>query len=320
MNSATWIKNRLYHKMQSAMLVTFMAVLLGIVGWMLGGHLFALSATATMILLYFFAPRMSPFLILKWLRGRALSYHDAPRLHEVLETLAKRAQLPRMPILYYFPAEVMNAFTIGTRENAAIAVSEGLLQRLNRSEIEAVLAHEVSHIRSNDMRIIGFADLASRLTHGLSLFGQFLLIINLPLVLFGEVNFSWMAILLLIFAPSISALLQLALSRTREYNADLGAVELMGNPGALATALTKIEKHGRSPIRYLPWTANPQSQILRTHPPTNERVRRLMAVQDHEPERGLNIFPGYKYHQVRPLGETSRSRHWPLRYLSGLWY
>ncbi|UCH24078.1 MAG: M48 family metalloprotease [Deltaproteobacteria bacterium] len=314
------MNNNFYHKMQSAMLVTSLAVLLGVVGWMLGGHLFALSAMATMILLYFFTPRMSPFLILKWLRGRALSYHDAPRLYEVLETLAKRAELPRMPILYYFPAEVMNAFTLGTREDAAIAVSEGLLQRLNRSEIKAVLAHEGIHIRSNDMRIIGFADLASRLTHGLSLFGQLLLIINLPLVLFGEVNFSWIAILLLIFAPSISALLQLALSRTREYTADLGAVELMGNPESLATSLAKIEKHGRSLIRYLPWTANPQSQILRTHPPTKERIRRLMEIQDREPEPAWSFFPGYEYKQVRPLRVSSRPRYWPQRYLNRLWY
>ncbi|MHC4459638.1 MAG: zinc metalloprotease HtpX, partial [Planctomycetota bacterium] len=267
MDSAAWIKNKFFNSIQSAMLVVSLAAILGLVGWMLGGHLFALSAVAAMIVLYFFAPKMSPFLILKMLRGRRLSYHDTPRLYQVLEILAKRAKLPRMPVLYYFPGGAMNAFTVGSRENSAIAVSQCLLDGLKYSEISAVLAHEVSHIRSNDMRIIGFADLAYRLTHGLSLFGQLLLIVNLPLALFGGFSINWMAIVLLIFAPGISALLQLALSRTREYNADLGAVELTGNPDALATALVKIENHGSTFFKRFPWPANPNSQILRTHPP-----------------------------------------------------
>ena len=301
MDLAVWNKNKLLNAIQSALLVVFMAALLGLVGWMLGGHLFALSAVAAMIVLYFFAPKMSPFLILKMVHGRRLSYQDTPGLYLVLEKLARRAKLPRLPMLYYFPGSVMNAFTVGSRENAAIAVSQRLLDGLNSSEITAVLAHEVSHIRSNDMRIIGFADLANRLTHGLSLFGQLLLIVNLPLVLFSGISINWMAILLLIFAPGISALLQLALSRSREYNADLGAVELMGNPGALATALAKIENHGSTFFNRLPWPANPNSQVLRTHPPTRERIRRLMAIRDPAPFSNGNVSPRYPYDTVKPI-------------------
>jgi heat shock protein HtpX len=183
----------------------------------------------------------------------------------------------------------MNAFTMGSPGDAAIAVSDGLLRRLNRTEIKAVLAHEVSHIRSNDMRITGFADLASRLIHGLSFFGQLLLIVNLPLVLVGDFSFNWIDILLLIFVPTISALLQLALSRTREYNADIGAVKLTGDPQPLANALTKIENHARALLKYLPWTVKPHSQILRTHPPTNERIRRLMETQRRNPHLEFGI-------------------------------
>ena len=301
MDLAAWNKNKLLNSIQSAMLVVSLAAILGLVGWMLGGHLFALSAVAAIIVLYFFAPKMSPFLILKMLRGRRLSYQDTPRLYQVLEILAQRAKLPGMPVLYYFPGGLMNAFTVGSRENAAIAVSQGLLDGLRYSEISAVLAHEISHIRSNDMRIIGFADLANSLTHGLSLFGQLLLIINLPLALFGGFSINWMAILLLIFAPGISALLQLALSRTREYNADFGAVELMGNPEALATALSKIENHGSTFFNRLPWPANPNSQILRTHPPTRERIRRLMAIRDREPYSAGNVSPRHQYNTIQPI-------------------
>jgi heat shock protein HtpX len=97
-----------------------------------------------------------------------------------------------------------------------------------------VLAHEISHLRHNDMRIMGFAGLTSQLIHMLALLGQILLFLNLPLLLWGHYTISWTAILLLIFAPTISAILQLALSRTREYRADLGAARLMGDGRALA--------------------------------------------------------------------------------------
>ncbi|MGD2272895.1 MAG: zinc metalloprotease HtpX [Desulfobacterales bacterium] len=289
MAMAIWLKNKFYNTIQSLILVVSLAALLGIVGWMLGGMPFALSAIAAMVLLYVFAPKMSPFVILRVLRGRPLSYREAPHLYAILESLAQRAALPSVPILYYYPADVMNAFTVGSPGDAAIALSEGLLRRLNRSEVRGVLAHEVSHIRSNDMQITGFADLANRLTHGLSFFGQLLLIVNLPLIMVGDFSFNWTAILLLIFAPTVSALLQLALSRTREYHADIGAVELMGDPESLATALVKIENHGRALLKYLPWIVKPQSLLLRTHPPTNERIRRLIEIQ----RRNLHLTPKF---------------------------
>jgi heat shock protein HtpX len=204
----------------------------------------------------------------------------------------------------------MNAFTVGSPENAAIAVSQSLLDGLSYSEISAVLAHEVSHIRSNDMRIIGFADMANRLIHGLSLFGQLLLIISLPLVLFGNSGINLIAIALLIFAPVISAMLQLALSRTREYNADLGAVELMGNPESLATALAKIEHHGTTFFKRLAWPVNPDSQILRTHPPTRERIRRLLAIGDRQPNSAGDSHSRPKIDFAQPVRIITPTNNW----------
>jgi heat shock protein HtpX len=130
MDSATWHKNKLLNGIQSVMLVVFLAALLGLVGRMLGGNLFALSAVTAVVVLYFFAPQVSPFLVLKMIRGRRLAHHDTPRLYQALETLAKRAKLPRLPVLYYFPGDAMNAFTVGSPQNAAIAVSQSLLNRL----------------------------------------------------------------------------------------------------------------------------------------------------------------------------------------------
>ena len=127
---------------------------------------------------------------------------------------------------------------------------------------------------------MAFAGLVSQFMGLLSVFGQFLLILSLPAILAGQVWISWPAIFLLIFSPTISSLLQLALSRTREYNADMSASELTGNPELLASALAKIDRAHKSFYARLAWPLAPrlpQASWLRTHPPTKERIRRLMA-------------------------------------------
>jgi heat shock protein HtpX len=199
-------------------------------------------------------------------------------LHQLLETLAEKAGLERLPKLLYLPTDNMAAFTMGANEGAIVVISDGLLRRLNMSEVAAVIAHEISHIRYGDTYILGFADRLSRFTNILSTFGQFLLILNLPMILLGVSSVSWFAIILLILAPSISVLLQLALSRTREYRADLGAAELLDDPMPLARALSKIAHYQNGVSRKSLWPVRAhatESLFLRTHPPTEERIRRL---------------------------------------------
>ena len=139
---------------------------------------------------------------------------------------------------------------------------------------------------------MGLADMMSRTASLLSLFGQLLLFINLPLLLLGEARVSWLAILVLLFAPTIIALLQLALSRTREFDADLGAVMLTGDPQGLASALSKLEHQQRGWLGsvLLPGRRNPEPSLLRTHPATAERIARL---------RELSLEPGHP-----PLSQT----------------
>jgi heat shock protein HtpX len=216
------------------LLVLSLAMLLGVLGWLIGGWLFALTTVGAVVLLYLIHPMVSPQVILRLQKARRLHDNEAPQLFARLQALTERARLPRLPMLYYIPADVMNAFSVGNCQSAAIALTDGLLRRLNIHEITGVLAHEISHLRHNDMRIMGFAGLTSQLIHMLALLGQILLFLNLLLLLWGHYTISWTAILLLIFAPTISAILQLALSRTREYRADLGAARLMGDGRALA--------------------------------------------------------------------------------------
>ena len=284
MNNVLKNSGKLTTAAQSFLLVGLLAFILGLMGWLLGGTQFALMAVGFVVLLYLINPMVPPQVILRLQKVRRLDYHEAPHLYDMMQKLSERARLPQLPILYYSPSDMMNAFTIGNRKYSAVAVTEGLLRHLDRNEIGAVLAHEISHLRHNDLRIMGFAALSHQLVQMLALMGQFLLLLNLPLYLLGHYTISWTAILLLIFAPSLSAMLQLALSRTREYRADIGAAELMGDGRALASALMKMEFFQKRYLRGLFWPAYkpiPAGTLLRTHPPTKDRVRRLLGADDH---------------------------------------
>ena len=286
MNNITWRNNKLAARVQSAVLVVSLTFLLGFAGWLFGGDQLAFMLIAGLVIMYFIGPIISPALIIRFNSGRRLSADEAPQLYGILKNLARKAELPRLPALFYMPADQMLAFTAGSRENAAIAVSEGLIRGLSRQELAAVLAHEISHIRHNDTRIMAFAGMVSQVTSLLSVFGQLLLLLSLPVILAGQVLVSWPAIVLLIFSPTIASLLQLALSRSREYNADMSASELMGDPVPLATALAKIDRELKRLYGRLIWPMGPrlpQATWLRTHPPTKERIRRLLAGSGDKP-------------------------------------
>jgi heat shock protein HtpX len=303
MNNIQWVKNKIAARVQSVILVVSLALLLGLVGRLLGGNQLALMMIAGVVILYFVSPMMSPTLFLKFNPGRRLSPEKAPQLYGILRHLARKAELTRMPVLFYMPTDTMLAFTVGPRDNAVIAVSEGLMRGLSRQELAAVLAHEISHIRHNDIRIMTFAGMAGQLTHLLSIFGQFILIFSLPLILTGQVFISWTAIFLLIFSPTLSSLIQLALSRTREYNADMSAAELMGNPEPLASALAKIDRAAKSLHCRMFWPMVPrlpQATLLRTHPPTKERIRRLLGVRDNS-----QLFQHDAYSDLGDLNKRS---------------
>jgi heat shock protein HtpX len=198
---------------------------------------------------------------------------------------------------------------VGRRNEAGIAVTDGLLRGLGPRELTGVLAHELSHIANEDMWIMGLADAVSRLTSGLSLAGQILLLVNLPLLLLGQVTLPWLAVALLIAAPAVSALLQLALSRRREYDADLQAVRLTGDPRGLAAALSRLERYRSGWLGrvLLPGRGDPDPSLLRTHPATDERVRRLLEL-----EREVEVaFPGVQQRfSLRDFPPVSRRPRW----------
>ncbi|MDX8407044.1 MAG: zinc metalloprotease HtpX, partial [Mariprofundaceae bacterium] len=248
-------------------------------------------------------------------RARKVSEANAPELLHIVVSLARRAELSQVPTVFYIPSSTPNAFATGTGEHSVIGVTDGLLHLLDERELVAVLAHEISHLRHKDTWIMGLADMLGRLTWSLSWVGQMLLLLNLPLILIGYPVISWVGVLILVFAPHVSALLQLAMSRTREYEADIGSAALTGRPDWLVSALIKLERSNRGWERVLmPDTGGLDPSLLRTHPPTEARIRRL---KDFQPVQAP-IFPGgLTAPVVLPFDRVERpaSRHW-----GGLWH
>jgi len=197
--------------------------------------------------------------------------------------LADRAELARHPRLYVIPSATLNAFATGTPSNAAIGITEGLLRRLDLRQIAGVIAHEMSHIRNNDLSVMATADMLTRLTQLLAYTALGLAVLNVPVMLIGGEPFSWLAILLLYLAPLLTSLLQMALSRTREYDADLEAAGLTGDPAGLASALAALERYqGRlweDVMLPVPARRIPYPSLLRSHPETADRIARLKELE-----------------------------------------
>lgn len=284
MNQDRLLKNRMTNGIHSFLLIMSLALLTGILGGIIGGGMLAVFAVAGSVVLYFAQPLASPQFIMRISGARRLGRAEAGRLYAALAHLSQRAGLSRVPDLYLIPKGIMNAFTAGPDGNGAIAVSSGLLRHMEPDETAAVLAHEISHIRHGDTGVMGFAFLSGQLIQTLSLFGQFLLLLQLPLIVIGsgDDRFGLASILVVVLAPWMSGLIQHALSRTREYAADLSAAQLLDDPVPLARALRKLENQQTGLLRRILWPSYPGREIptaWRTHPPTEERIRRLLNVR-----------------------------------------
>lgn len=276
---------RLRNLIHSAFLLTGMSVLLGMVGWLLAGEAGLFWAISTGLLLLFLGPPFSVPMILKLYKANLIQPEQAPDLYTLLQWIVERAELKVLPSLYYVPGQAMNAFTLGSGNNIVIAVSDAMLRNLTVREMAGVLAHEISHIRNRDLWVMTVADVISRLTGLMAMAGYLLIIFYLPILLFTQQQVPWFVLLILVMAPNLSALLQLALSRTREYSADLDASKITSDPLGLASALSKIEHlQGQWLERALfPNKRISEPSLLRSHPESTERIKRLKQYAlDHQ--------------------------------------
>lgn len=313
--------HKLNNRVQSLLLIGSMSGLMGLLGWIIAGSDGLIWSVVLCLAAMLLGPSVSPRFVLRLYGAREIHPREAPELYRIVEALARRAELPRAPRLHYIPSRILNAFAVGSRNDAAIAVTDGLLRTLGMRELVGVLGHELSHVRHNDMWVMGLADAVTRITLALSQAGILLLLLMLPMAWLGEmqISLSLLAVLILIVAPLISTLLQLALSRTREYDADLGGAELTGDPRGLASALDKLERYQGGWVERIFVTGRrvPDPSVLRTHPPTQERIRRLLALAPEQVPAPRLRMPR---HGLSMLEQWPGIAHGPRWHWNGLWY
>ena len=258
----------------SALAIAGMTLLLAVCGWIVGGTEGVHRALTGG------APRqdgsaIAHETIFRWFGARLLRPADAPGLFGILVDVCWRARLSRLPDIYCLPApRQMNAYALGGPEGAAIILTEGLLRGMTRDEIAGILAHEVAHIRNNDIWTMNWAAALHRSIEWTSLAGLALLRAQQ-----GGMAVSPPLAALLRAAPSIAQLLRLALSRTRELDADATALELTGDWQALIAALDKLERHHAGfPVPSAVARDDGTMRLLRSHPATSERVGALLSL------------------------------------------
>lgn len=265
-----------------------MAVLTGalvLVGGYFGGNGGAVMALVFAGALNFGSYFFSDKIVLKMYGAREVTRDEAPEFYAAVENLARRAGLP-MPRVAVIPREQPNAFATGRNpKHAVVAATQGILQILDRDELEAVMAHELAHVKHRDILI---SSVAATLAGAIMVLGRFGLF-------FGggdrdRGGGGVLAIFMIILAPIAAMLIQAAISRSREFAADEGGAEISGKPRALASALRKLEAaakrvpmQGNPATAHLfivhPFSAGGLGKLFSTHPPTEERVERLLAMR-----------------------------------------
>ena len=308
---------KVHNYLHSIILLAAMMVLLSLIGWLLAGPSGMTWFLLAGVFVFIISSRLTPQFILRLYRAKVLQANDAPRLYEVITMLAEQAGVKKIPTLCYIPSSVINAFTTGLNEKAVIALSDGMLRQLNTRELTGVLAHEISHISSNDLFVMMLADIVSRLTSVMSFTGYFLILIYIPQFIMMGVKVPWMLLIILIMAPTFSLLMQLALSRAHEFNADIEAAKLTGDPLGLASALEKIEYYQGGWIEkmFIPYRRMHEPALLRSHPLMLDRVKRLkeLASQMHPPGHIVDTSEKYNWLEFPSPEHVGRWRfpgHW----------
>lgn len=273
---SNFLKQKRFNILRTSLLFLGIALLVLMVSYMLMGVSGLIWVGIILAFTLFMGSQLPVHYIMRFSRARRLHPSEVPFLFDIVKQLAQRAKLERIPQLYYIPSGTINAFATGQRQDAAIAVTHGILQQLTPREITGVIAHEMSHIMNNDVRFQGLIAVMTRMVRFFSFFGLVTLMLNIDQFLMGQALVSFLILSLLILAPYLSNLLMLAISRTREFDADLEAARLTGDPNGLADALQKLDYYSKFSGKAMWQNAIPS--WLSTHPALMERVSRLRAL------------------------------------------
>jgi heat shock protein HtpX len=272
-------------------LMAAMTALFMLAGQALGGQQGMTLALFMALAMNFFAYWFSDKMALAMSRAREVDNTEAPELHHMVSQLCNQAELPK-PRIYIIEQQTPNAFATGRNpHHSAVAVTTGLLNLLSRDELEGVLAHELAHIKNRDILISSIAAVMAGAISYLATMAQWAMIFGMGRHDDddgGGAN-ALASIVMMIVAPIAAALIQMAISRSREYLADSTGARICGHPNSLATALQRLEEYNhRLPMQVNPATAqmyivNPLTagsvaNLFSTHPPIMERIRRLRSL------------------------------------------
>jgi heat shock protein HtpX len=278
----------MFNLMKTAILMAAITALFMFMGSVIGGQQGMMIALVVALGMNFFSYWFSDKLVLKMYNAQQVDAQSAPQFYRMVQELAQRAQLP-MPKVYLIQEDAPNAFATGRNPaNAAVAATTGILRVLSERELRGVMAHELAHVRHRDILI---STVSATMAGAISMLANFAMF-------FGGRDSEGRAvnpiagIAMMILAPLAASLIQMAISRSREFEADRGGAEISGDPQALASALQKIQRYAQGiPLQAAerhPETAqmmimNPLSGgglrgLFSTHPSTEERVERLLQM------------------------------------------
>ena len=278
----------MFNLLKTAVLMAAITALFMAIGALLGGRQGMMLALIVALGMNFFSYWFSDKLVLKMYNAREVDASTAPQFYAMVQELAQRAQLP-MPKVYIIQEDAPNAFATGRNPaNAAVAATTGIMRVLSERELRGVMAHELAHVKHRDILIS---------TISATMAGAISMLANFAMFFGGRDSEGRPAnpiagILVMLLAPIAASLIQMAISRAREFEADRGGAEISGDPRALASALDKIHRYAQGiPLETAerhPETAqmmimNPLSGgglrgLFSTHPSTEERVARLLAM------------------------------------------
>jgi heat shock protein HtpX len=268
-------------------LLTFMTVLLVFVGAAIGGRSGMIMAFGLALVMNFVSYWFSDKIVLSMYRAQPVTEAQAPDLHSLVRQLSQKAGLP-MPKVYLIPSETLNAFATGRNpEHGVVAVTTGIMRALSTDELGGVLAHELAHIKHRDILTQTVVATIAGAISMLAQMAQWALIFGGGRRDDDDGGSPIAALVMMIVAPIAAMLVQMAISRTREYEADAGGARIAGNPYGLANALQKLEQASKvvpmqnaNPATAHMFIVNPLTgrglmTLFSTHPPIAERVKRL---------------------------------------------
>lgn len=278
----------MFNLLKTAVLMAAITALFMAIGRLLGGQQGMVLALVIALGMNFFSYWFSDKLVLRMYNAQEVDARSAPQFYAMVQELAERAQIP-MPRVYLIQEDAPNAFATGRNpSHAAVAATTGILRTLNERELRGVMAHELAHVKHRDILI---STISATMAGAISMLANFAMFFG-GRDSEGRPANPIVSILVMMLAPLAASLIQMAISRAREFEADRGGAEISGDPQALASALQKIHRMAQGiPLEAAerhPETAqmmimNPLSGgglrgLFSTHPSTEERVERLMAM------------------------------------------